>query len=65
MREHDGIIKIESLLVKSMGERGISRVALNPALLTPPQKFDFCDIFVDKIRLGPYNSRQFNKSNEL
>jgi hypothetical protein len=30
MREHDGIIKIESLLVKSMDEREIPEVASHP-----------------------------------
>jgi hypothetical protein len=65
MREHDGIIKIESPLVKSMDEREIPRVALNPALLVTSLKPALSDIFVDKIRFTPYNLRQFNKSGEL
>lgn len=65
MREHEGIIKIESLLVKSMDEREIYRVALNPAASTPSLKSTSYDIFLDKIHLRPYNPRQFNKSSEL
>jgi hypothetical protein len=65
MREHDGIIKIESPLVKSMDEREITRVALNPAASAPSLKSTSYNIFLDKIRFGPYNPRQFNKSSEL
>jgi hypothetical protein len=65
MREHDGIIKIESLLVKSSDEREISEVAFERLTHIPSLKFASADIFVDKTPLAPYNARQINKSNEL
>jgi hypothetical protein len=65
MREHDRIIKIESLLVKSSDEREISEVAFEGLMHIPSLKFASTDIFVDKSPLAPYNTRQINKSNEL
>jgi hypothetical protein len=65
MREHDGIIKIESPLVKSSDEPKILEVALRLTTFIPAVKSTFSDIFVDKNRLAPYNPRQINKSNEL
>jgi hypothetical protein len=65
MREHDGIIKIESLLVKSSDEREISEVALRRLMHIPSLKYASTDIFIDKNPLAPYNARQINNYNEL
>jgi hypothetical protein len=64
-REHDGIIKIESLLVKSSDEGEIPEVALRGATHIPSLKVASGNIFVDKTTPSPYNPRQINKHNEL
>jgi hypothetical protein len=65
MPEHDGIIKLESLLVKSMDEWEIYRVALRSKAVAPAFKSFFPEIIVDRIPFAPYNHRQFKASNEL
>ena len=65
MREHDGIIKIESLLVKSMDEREFCEVASRSIAALPSLKRPNPKIFVDKILASPYNPLQFNQSSEL
>jgi hypothetical protein len=65
MREHDGIIKIESPLVKSMDERQIYEVASRREFTASSPKFTILDIFVDRMHFTPYNARQINKSDEL
>jgi hypothetical protein len=65
MREHDGIIKIESPLVKSMDEREIPEVALRTEAFARPVKSVPFEIFVDKLPFRPYNARQFKAFSEL
>ena len=65
MREHDGIIKIESLLVKSSDEREIHEVASAAVASDALVEVPIHDIFVDKFSSTPYNPRQISESSEL
>ena len=60
MREHDAIIKIECLLVKSMDEREKSRVAsdLADTFATFSTLYSMKErIIIDDVELLPYNLR--------